>query len=258
MKIVVLVKEAPDTYGERKLTLETGMTDRTAGDSVIDEIGERAIEVALSYADANPGTEVVLLSMGPASVQATLRKALATGAWSAVLVSDEKLLGADLALTSEVLAAALKRMDADLVITGNQSTDGSGGVLPAMLAERLGVPQLTCLSSVEIHGHEVTGTRLSDEGVVTASVELPAVISVTEALPEGRYPNFKGLMAAKKKPFEVLNTQQLGIDAERLDLPRSIITKAATRPQRGAGVKIIDDGDAGKKLAAFLLENRLV
>lgn len=258
VKIVVLIKEVPDTYGDRKLSLETGLADRGAGDVVMDEIGERAIEVALSYADVNAGTDVVLLSMGPDSAQATVRKGLAMGAGSALQVVDEKLLGADLALTSEVLAAAVRRLDADLIITGNQSTDGSGGVLPAMLAERLGLPQLTFLSSVEILDNEVSGTRTSDAGTATASVALPAVISITEALPDGRYPNFKGIMAAKKKPFEVLSTEDLGVDAERLDTPRSIMISAAARPPRGAGVKIVDDGDAGKKLAEFLLENKLV
>lgn len=257
MKIVVLIKEVPDTYGERKLSLETGLADRAAGDVVMDEIGERAIEVALSYADANADTEVILLSMGPLSAQATVRKGLAMGATRAVQVADENLLGADLLLTSEVLAAALTRLEADLVITGNQSTDGSGGVLPSMLAERLNLPQLTFLTTVEITEGQVSGSRATDAGNATVSAELPAIISVTEALADGRFPNFKGIMAAKKKPFEVLSTADLGIDAERLDIPRAIMTTAATPPPRGAGVKIVDDGDAGRKLAEFLIENKL-
>lgn len=257
MKIVVLIKEVPDTYGDRKLSLETGLADRADADVVMDEIGERAIEVALGHADAHPDTEVILLSMGPESAQATIRKGLAMGATRAVQIVDDALLGADLLLTSEVLAAAVRRLEADLVITGNQSTDGSGGVMPAMLAERLGLPHLTFLSSVEITAEQVSGTRASDAGTASARVALPAVISVTEALPDGRYPNFKGIMAAKKKPFEVLGTADLGIDAERLDIPRSIMVTAATRPARGAGVRIVDEGDAGRKLAEFLLENKL-
>lgn len=257
MKIVVLIKEVPDTYGERKLSLETGLADRAAGDAVMDEIGERAVEAALTYADSNPGTEVVLLSMAPESASTSIRKGLAMGAGSAVQVVDEALLGADLGLTSEVLAAAVQRMDADLVITGNQSTDGSGGVMAAMLAERLGLPQLTFLSSVEISEAGVSGARMTDAGVAQVSADLPAVISITESMPPGRFPNFKGLMAAKKKPYEVLSAADLGIDAERLDVPRSILTQVAARPARGAGVKIVDEGDGGQRLAEFLIENKL-
>lgn len=257
MKIVVLVKEVPDTYGDRKLSLETGLADRAAGDVVMDEIGERALEAALTYADANAGTEVVLLSMAPESATATIRKGLAAGASSAVLVADEALLGADMGLTSEVLAAAVQRIGADLVIAGNQSTDGSGGMMAAMLAERLGLPQLTFLSAVEISDAAVSGTRMTDAGTAQVSADLPAVISVTEALPPCRFPNFKGIMAAKKKPFEVLSAADLGLDAERLDVPRSILTQVSVRPARGTGVKIVDDGDGGRQLAEYLLENKL-
>src|SRR5690606_901550 len=150
MKIIVLVKEVPDTYGDRKLSLETGLADRGASEAVLDEIGERALEVALSYADKNADTEVVVVSMSPESAAATVRKGLAMGAASAVQVADEALVGADLGLTAEVLSAALERTGYDLVIAGNLSTDGSGGVLPAMVAERLGVPLVSALTSVEI------------------------------------------------------------------------------------------------------------
>ncbi|GAA5031635.1 electron transfer flavoprotein subunit beta/FixA family protein [Microbacterium fluvii] len=257
MKIVVLVKEVPDTYGDRKLSLETGLADREASDRVLDEIGERALEVALSYADANAGTEVVVVSMTPEASAATVRKGLAMGAASALQVVDGALAGADLSLTAEVLAAAVQRVGFDVVITGNQSTDGSGGVLPAMLAERLGVPQATALTSVSLTDSAVSGTRATDFGVAQVEAALPAVISITEALPDARFPNFKGIMAAKKKPFETVSLADLGVDAERLDAPRSIMTAVAEKPARGAGVKIVDEGDAGDKLAAFLIENRL-
>ncbi len=258
MKILVLVKEVPDTYGDRKLNLETGLADRDASDKVLDEIGERALEVALTYADGNADAEVIVVSMAPESASATVRKGLAMGAASAFQVVDEALLGADLTLTSEVLAAAVKRVGFDLVITGNQSTDGSGGVLPAMLAERLGVPQATALTSVEISADSVSGERADDDGIAKVSAKLPAVISITEALPEARYPNFKGIMAAKKKPFETVSLADLGIDAERADAPRSIMTAVSEKPPRDAGVKIVDEGDAGQQLADFLIQNRLV
>ncbi|GAA1995602.1 electron transfer flavoprotein subunit beta/FixA family protein [Microbacterium ulmi] len=257
MKIVVLVKEVPDTYGDRKLSLETGLADRGASETVLDEIGERALEVALSYADKNAGTEVVVLSMSPESAAATVRKGLAMGAASAVHIVDEALLGADLGLTAEVLAAALKRIGFDLVIGGNLSTDGSGGVLPAMLAELLDVPAATALSAVEITETGVSGIRGSDGASIRVSAPLPAVVSITEALPDARFPNFKGIMAAKKKPFETLSLADLGVEADDPDAARSIVIGLSEKPPRAAGVKIVDEGDAGEQLADFLIQNRL-
>ncbi|MCU1439285.1 MAG: Electron transfer flavoprotein beta subunit [Rhodoglobus sp.] len=257
MKIVVLVKEVPDTYADRKLSLETGLAKRDGGENVLDEIGERALEVALSYADKHPDTEVVVMSMSPATAIATLTKGLAMGAASAVHIVDETLLGADLGLTAEVLASALRKKGFDLVVAGNLSTDGSGGVLPAMLAELLEVPAATALSTVEIDEHRVSGTRASDSATMTISALLPAVISITEALPDARFPSFKGIMAAKRKPIEMLSLAGLGVDAERPDGARSIIIDITEKSARKAGVKITDQGDAGEKLAVFLLENRL-
>jgi len=258
MKIFVLVKEVPDTYGDRKLDLETGLADRAAGDLVLDEITERALEVALTYADAHEGTEVVAVSMAPEGSTATVRRALAIGAASAVHIADEQLRGADLGLTAEVLAAAIRRGSPDLVITGNLSTDGSGGVMPAMLAEHLGWTQATALTAVEITPDAVTGTRATDFGPQSVTAALPAVISVTEALPDARFPNFKGIMAAKKKPLEVVSLDDLGVSADPAVAPRSIMTAVAEKPPRAAGVKIVDEGDAAQQLVDFLVQNRLV
>ncbi|MCX6502595.1 MAG: electron transfer flavoprotein subunit beta/FixA family protein [Microbacterium sp.] len=258
MKIVVLVKEVPDTYGDRKLSLETGLADRGASDSVLDEIGERSLEVALSFADKNPGTDVVVLSMTPASAAATVRKGLAMGAASAVQVVDEGLVGADTGLTAQVLAAALQRTGFDLVITGNQSTDGAGGVVPAMIAELLDLPLASSLNTVEIGEGEVSGERAVEGGSMRVSAPLPAVISITERLPDARFPNFKGIMAAKKKPFETISLTDLGIDPMDPAAARSIMLTVSEKPPRTAGVKIVDEGDAGTKLADFLAENRLV
>ncbi|WP_394289096.1 electron transfer flavoprotein subunit beta/FixA family protein [Microbacterium sp.] len=257
MRIVVLVKEVPDTYGDRKLDLETGLADRGASERVLDEIGERALEVAMSYADKNAGTEVVVMSMAPEAAAASIRKGLAMGAGSAVQIVDEALVGADLGVTARVLAAAVKRTGFDVVITGNLSTDGSGGVLGAMLAEHLGVPQLTALAEVELAEGAVSGTRATDFGTAKVSASLPAVISITEALPDARFPNFKGIMAAKKKPFETLSLADLDVDIDPATAPQSIMTAVDMKPPRAAGVKIVDEGDAGEKLADFLLENRL-
>lgn len=258
MKIYVLVKEVPDTYGDRKLDLETGLADRAAGDVVLDEITERALEVALTYADKNPGTEVVALSMAAESSTASVRRALAIGAASAVHITDDELRGADLTLTAETLAAAIRRGQPDLVITGNLSTDGSGGVIPAMLAEHLGFAQATALSAVEISADQVTGTRTGDEGTQQVTAPLPAVISVTEALPDARFPNFKGIMAAKKKPLEVLSLADLEVSADPALAPRSIMITVSEKPPRAAGVKINDEGDAAAQLVEFLAQNRLV
>ncbi|AOX46216.1 electron transfer flavoprotein subunit beta/FixA family protein [Microbacterium sp. BH-3-3-3] len=253
MKIVVAIKEVPDTWGERRLDLETGLTDRGASAPVLDEIGERAVEAALTYADAHEGTEVVVLTMAPASATATVRKALAMGATSAVHVVDDTLRGADLLLTAEVLAAAIRRTGFDLVIAGNLSTDGGGAVVPAMIAEILGVPQLTALSSLDVSEAAVAGDRVSDAGTMRVSAALPAVVSITEALPEGRFTTFKGIMAAKKKPYETLDAGALGVAAENPAVPRYIMLSVAERPPRAAGTKIVDEGDAGEKLAAFLV-----
>jgi len=258
VKIVVLVKEVPDTYGDRRLSLETGLADRASSDAVLDEIAERSVEAALSYADAHAHAEVVVVSMGPGSAQASVRKALAMGAGSAIQVVDDELVGADLGLTADVLAATLRRIGFDLVIAGNQSTDGAGGVLPAMLAELLDVPNLTTLTSVQIGEGRVSGERASDGATVRVSAELPAVVSITEALPDARFPNFKGIMAAKKKPLETVTLADLGVEPEDHSASRSIVLSVAVKPPRQAGTKIVDEGDAGTQLAEFLVQNRLV
>lgn len=257
MKIIVLVKEVPDTYGDRKLNLETGLAERGASERVLDEIGERALEAALSYADGAEGTEITVMTMAPGDATAALRKALGMGADSAVLVSDDALAGADLGVTAKVLAAAVEREGFDLVMTGNVSTDGAGGVLPAMLAEHLGVPHMTSLSSVEISESTVAGTRVSEGGTASVSARLPAVVSITEALPDARLPNFKGIMAARKKPLSTLTLSDLDVDVDVAASPQTIMTAVGERPPRSAGVKLVDEGDAGEKLAAFLIENRL-
>lgn len=258
MRIVVLLKEVPDTYGERVLDLETGLADRAAGDVIVDEIGERALEVALAHADAHDGTEVVLLTMGPESASTSVRKGLAIGADSAVHVTGESLRGADLGLTAEVLAAASGRTGFDLVIAGVSSTDGGGGVLPAMLAEHLGVPHLTALSSVEISAGSVSGVRATEGGTSRVSSPLPAVVSVTEALPAARLANFKGIIAAKKKPYELLPIGELGIDPDDTAVPRSIMISIERKPARTAGAVITDEGDAGRRIADFLAQNNLI
>lgn len=261
MKIVVLVKDVPDTYGERHLSLETGLTDREGGERVPDEIGTRALEAALAYADGVEGTEVTVLTLGPEGATASIRKCLAMGAASATHIVDASLVGADLGLTAEALAAAIRRSGFDLVLAGNQSTDGAGGVLPAMLAELLEVPVLGNLARLEITAEEVAGTRLSDDATLEVSATLPAVVSVTEALPDPRFPNFKGIMAAKKKPLETVTLAELGVEVGETSTPRVVMTEVAARPARSAGEKIVAEpgaeGEAAAALADFLVANRL-
>lgn len=257
MRIIVLVKEVPDTYGDRVLDSETGLADRGASERVLDEIGGRALEAAVSLRDQHPDAEIVVLSMGPDSLPATLRKALGMGADRAVHIVDEGLLGADLTLTAEVLASAIARVGFDLVVAGNLSTDGTAGMIPAMVAEHLRVPSLTNLTTLDLAATQVAGDRATETGSARVSAPLPAVVSITEAFPDARFPNFKSIMAAKKKPTETLTLADLGVDAEAMT-PRSIMLSVAKRPARTAGVKITDEGDAGTQLADYLISNRLV
>lgn len=258
MRIVVLVKQVPDTYGDRHLVLETGLVDRNTADQVADEVGERAVEAALAVKAVLPDTTITAVTMGPVSAAETLRKALAMGADAAVHVVDDGLVGADLTLTAEVLATALRRQEADLVIAGNLSTDGASGVLPAMLAELLGMAQLTYLTSLDVDATTARGTRGGEVGATTAEAALPAVVSITEALPDPKLPSFRGIMAAKKKTIETLSATDLGADVLGERAPRAIVLSAAERPPRTAGTKITDDGEGGKRLAEYLVAQKLV
>ncbi len=255
MKIIVLVKQVPDTYEERKLDSTTGILDREASEPIIDEIVERAIETALSYKDSHKDTEIVLLSMGPDSVTASLRKGLSLGADSAVHVLDDGLRTADLMRTSAVLSAALTATGYDLVIAGNESTDGRGGVMPAMVAEQLGLPHLTSIDSVEIDADRVSGVRETENGTLDVHAALPAIISITERSPEVRFPNFKGILGAKKKPITVLSLSDLAV-AESAG--HSVILSTTERPARESGRKIVDEGNAGVELAEFLAAGHLI
>lgn len=255
MKIIVLVKQVPDTYDERKLDTATGILDREASDPIIDEIVERAMETALRYKDSHKDAEIVLLSMGPDAVTAALRKGLSLGADSAVHVLDDGLDGADLVRTSAVLAAALAKTGYDLVIAGNESTDGRGGVMPAMVAERLNLPHLTAIDSVEIADTSISGVRETENGSLDVHAALPAIISITERAPEVRFPNFRGIMGAKKKPITVISLGELDLAEASA---RSVILSTTERPAREAGKKIVDEGNAGVELAEFLAAGHLI
>lgn len=259
MKIVVLAKQVPDTWSDRKIDLESGMLDRAASEPVPDEINERALEAALQFKDANKGAEIVVISMAPENATKTVRKLLSMGGDSAALVSDSSLVGSDMTQTAQVLAAAIQKSGADLVMAGNEATDGRGGMVPAMVAEILGWPVLPGLDEVEIVVDSVQGVAQVDGGALQLSSGYPAVVSVTEKAAEARFPNFKGIMAAKKKPLESWSLAALGIQAgPEAATVRSVMVSAAARPPKKTGPKVADDGTAAAQLAEFLVANRLV
>jgi electron transfer flavoprotein beta subunit len=258
--IVVLVKQVPDTYSERKLSDADHTLDRDSADAVLDEINERAIEEALQIKEAHDG-EVTVVSVGPDRATDAIRKALSMGADKAVHVVDDALHGSDLLQTAKVLAAAIGTVDdVDLVIAGNESSDGSGGAVPAILAELLGYPQLTHAREVTIDGTTVKVTRETEDGLTHLEASLPAVVSVGEKINEPRYPSFKGIMAAKKKPVETVTVADLGLDAGEVGLANAwtTVVEAAPKPPREAGQRVEDDGDGGNRIAEYLVGQKLI
>ena len=260
MKIVVLLKQVPDTYEDRKLNLQTGLLDRQTGEQILEEITEKALEVALQYKDKNKHTEIIVLSMGPVAVVSALRRGLSMGADRGIHILDDALSGADMSWTARTLAAAIARENPGLVVAGNESTDGRGGIIPAMIAEHLGRPSLSQLHSVAITDTTISGERASESASMMVHAALPAVISVTERAAEARFPSFKGVLGAKKKPIEVLRLADLGLapETEFSGVGRSSIVSTAERPARDAGLKITDDGTAAAALADFLVDARLI
>jgi len=259
MNIVVCVKQVPDTAVERTLRPGDGTLDRQALDGLINELDEYAIEEGLKIAEAHGG-EVTILSMGPQKASESVRKALSMGADKAVHLVDDALAGSDALGTSLALAEVLKQVGFDLVILGSESTDARTGVVAAMLAERLGVPQLTLASKVDISGSEVTIRRVTDDGYAVVTAALPAVVSVVEKINEPRYPTFKGIMAAKKKPVQVLSLADISVEPSAVGLANAATSVAdfAARPPRAAGVAVKDEGDGGVKAAAFLSERKFI
>jgi electron transfer flavoprotein beta subunit len=259
MNIVVCMKQVPDTEVERSLVPGDNTVNRAAVDGVINYLDEFAIEEALKIAEAHGG-EVTILSMGPAKAADSIRKALSMGADKAVLVTDDALAGSDAVATSLALAEALKRVGFDLAIFGSESTDARTGMVPAMVAERLGVPQLTLAAKVDVSGSEVTIRRVTDDGVAMVTGSLPAVVSVNEKINEPRYPTFKGIMAAKKKPVQHLTLADLGLEAGSVGLANaaSWVEDFATRPPRSAGVIVKDEGDGATLAAGFLVERKFI
>ncbi len=260
MKIVVLVKHVPDATADRQLDPADSTTDRDGVDGLLSELDEYAVEEALTVAETAEA-EVVALTMGPPQAADALRKALQMGAASAVHVQDDALHGSDAVATSLVLAKALDKLGAvDLILTGMASTDGGMSVVPAMLAERLGRPHVGFVGDLEVTGGTVVAHREGESAVETVEVALPAVVSVTDQINEPRYPSFKGIMAAKKKPVETWSLADLGVSPDEVGLSAawSAVESFALRPPRGHGEVVTDEGEGGVKLAEFLAARKFV
>ena len=217
MNIVVLVKQVPDSGTQRTLDPSDKTVARAGADNVVNEIDEYAIEEALTVKEAHGG-EVTVLTVGPASATDAIRKALSMGADKAVHVVDDAIHGSCAIQTSAILAAALQQMEYDLVLTGATSTDGQVAVMPALLAERLGLPQVSGAQKLTVEGSTVKVNRQTDGGYWALEAPLPAIVSTWDTINEPRYPSFKGIMAAKKKPVETKTLADLGIDPSTVGL----------------------------------------
>jgi electron transfer flavoprotein beta subunit len=259
MKIAVCVKQVPDTWAEKTLRAEDSTLDRESPDGVLNELDEYAVEEALQIAEAHGG-EVTVVSMGPARAAETVRKALSMGADAGIHVQDDALHGSDAIATSAVLAAALADKGFDIIVFGSESTDARMSVIPAMVAERLGIAQLTFAQRVSVSGSDVTIERVTDYGFDTITASMPVVVSVVEKINEPRYPSFKGIMAAKKKPVETLSIADLGIDAASVGQGAawSAVADFAARPAKAAGTIVADEGDGGARIAAYLTEQKFI
>src|SRR6056297_632377 len=261
MKIAVCVKQVPDTWAEKALKAEDSTLDRASADGVLNELDEYAVEEALQIAQAHGG-EVTVVSMGPERAAETVRKALSMGADAGIHILDDALHGADAIATSAVLAAALADKGFDLIVFGSESTDARMSVVPAMVAERLGLAQVTFAQRVSISGDEVTIERVTDYGFDTVTAQLPAVVSVVEAINEPRYPSFKGIMAAKSKPLDVKSLADLGVTPEEVGAGAASATmyEFSPRPPKEAGTVVEDDGAgaAAAQLADWLVEKKFV
>jgi electron transfer flavoprotein beta subunit len=259
MNIVVLVKQVPDSGSERALRDSDKTVDRESASLVINEMDEYAIEEALRLKEAQGG-EVTILTMGPARATETIRKALSMGPDKAVHVSDEALHGACAPQTSLVLAKALEQLEWDIVISGAESTDGRVSVMPAMLAERLNVPQLTGARKLTVDGDKLTIERQTEDGYEVVEATGKAIVSVWDTINDPRYPSFKGIMQAKSKPVETKSLADLGISPDEVGLANatSEVLEFAPRPPKGAGVKVTDEGDGAQKLVEFLASQKIV
>ncbi len=259
MKIAVCVKEVPEGGSARRIDPETKRLDRS-GERVLNAFDVNAVEEALRLKDAAGEGEVVVLSMGPAGASDSLRKALAMGADRSVIVSDDAATGSDLVATSRVLAKALEREGADLVLFGQQSSDSDGAVLWAAVADRLRLPLVSQAAELTVSDGTATVKRQTEFGYDRISAQLPAVVAVSDAINEPRYPSLKGIMGAKSKPQETLALADLGLGAEEAGEAgsRTEVLALQPPPSRGESRTIEDDGTAAQQILDFLVERKLL
>jgi electron transfer flavoprotein beta subunit len=260
MDIVVCVKYVPDSTSDRRFE-DDNTVDRVGVDGLLCELDEYAVEQALQLKESGVFEEVTVLTVGPQQADAAIRKALQMGADKGVHVVDDAIAGSDALATSLVLAEAIKKTEHDLVLCGMGTTDSGMGVVPAMLSERLGVPQLTFADSISVSGSTVTIKRDSDTSTDTIEAELPLVVSVTDRTGEARYPSFKGIMAAKKKEVTSLSLADLGIDPAQVGLSAawSAVEAVEARPPRTKGEIVTDDGGSGATaLVEFLAAKKFI
>lgn len=259
MKIAVCVKQVPDATAHKRLDPGTKRLDRS-GEGALNPTDLNAVEEALRLAESTDGGEVVVVSLGPAKAIDSLRKALAMGADRAVLVTDEAAAGSDLVATSYALAKTLERENADLVLFGQQSSDSDGAVLWAAVADRLRRPLISQVAELTVADATVRGKRQTEYGYDVIEADLPAVVAVSDAINEPRYPSLKGIMGAKKKPADQLTLADVGVETDRSGESGSRTTVLEVGPPatRGDQVRIEDDGGAADKIVEYLAEKRLL
>ena len=251
MNVVVCVKQIPDPVAPQSLDSSNNLN--RSGKLILDEADTYGVEMALQLVDKAGAGEVTVVSMGDATDVAGLRNALAMGAAKAVIVSDESLRGSDSLGTAKVLAAVISRQSADLVICATESSDGYTGTTPVQLAELLGLPSITFAKSVVVDGSNVRVQRQTESGYDEVSAPLPALVTVTAGVVEPRYASFKGIMAAKSKPVEVLSVADLGLAGQvGAAGARQEIVALVAAEAREAGEKYVDEGDGADKIVAFL------
>jgi electron transfer flavoprotein beta subunit len=252
MNIVVCAKQIPDPESSASLDPGTRSLDRR-GKLILDDADSYGVEMGLQLA-SREGDQVILVSMAPHEETSGLRSALAMGASKAILISDDSLAGSDALGTAKALAAAIRRAQPDLVLAATESTDGYSGTLPAQIAELLGLPSVTFAKSVSLDGAIVRVKRQTEAGYDEVECPLPAVVTVTAGVVEPRYPSFKGIMAAKSRPVEILSVADLGLAASQVGAAGAgqMITDVTDAETRAAGEVVMDEGDGAERIVAFL------
>jgi electron transfer flavoprotein beta subunit len=252
VKIVVTVKQVPDPNAQQ--TLESDNTIARDREVVLDPGDEYGVEEGLQLKEATEG-ELVLVSMGPERARDAIRKGLSMGADRGILITDGGLGGADALLTAQALAAAIEKEQPDLVICATESYDGSTGMVPPMLAELLGLPQLTFAKKVEVNGSKVTVHRQTEDGHQVVEAETPALVTVTAGIAEPRYASLKGIMAARSKEVKQLTLGELGIEKNG---PAETVLDVKDAEARQAGEIVEDDGTAVEKIVQFLQTAKVI